>query len=166
MRLRDRRSILAVDPTSRGLAYVAFEGGELLDWGHRRAGRDRRVVEAFLGELIRGYATDALVLEDPEGWGVRRRPRLKELLLALARHARREGVEVIAISRGDVRAAWAAIGVTTKEAMGAAIAEELPELGPYVPPRRKTWMSEHPHVNLFDAASLALHAFAPDDPVR
>ncbi|MEO8036657.1 MAG: hypothetical protein ABI837_19635 [Acidobacteriota bacterium] len=53
---------------------------------------------------------------------------------------------------------WVSRGLSTKESVAVALAAELPELASLVPPRRKTWMSEHPNANIFDALTLLLHA--------
>jgi len=160
--LSDRRSIIALDPTARGIAYVFLERGELLDWGHRRCGRNERDVISFVEGLVARCAANVLILEDAAALGSKRCLRIRELLRALGETLRQRGVTVVEIPRVDVRERWAAKGLTTKEAVAAAIGNSLPELLPLVPPVRKTWMSEHPHVNVFDAASLAVHAFGDE----
>jgi spermidine synthase len=157
--LRDRRSIVAVDPTARGIAYIFFERGELLDWGHRRCGRNECDVISFVEGLVARCAADLVILEDAAAFGSKRCLRIRELLRALGKTLRQRGVAVVEVARVDVRERWIAKGLTTKEAVAAAIGNAIPELLPFVPPVRKTWMSEHPHVNVFDAASLALNAF-------
>jgi hypothetical protein len=159
MTLRDLRSIVAIDPTPRGIAYVLFERGELLDWGHRRCGRSDRDAISFVESLTARYGAELIVVEDASAPGSKRCQRIRQLLRALGETLRQRGLAVVEITRVDVRERWAAKGLTTKEAVAAAIGHSLPELLPFVPPVRKTWMSEHPHVKVFDAASLALHAF-------
>jgi len=166
MRLRTRRSLVAVDPTARGIAFAFFSRGELLDWGHRRCGRDERAVIAFVEELVTSHDVRILLLEDVASDRSRRRPRIGRLLRKLAIKVRAMRVSVLEIPREDVRIRWAAKGLTTKEAVAAAIARELPELQPFVPPPRKTWMCESPAVNVFDAVSLVFHRFGAADPVR
>jgi len=160
MKLEERRSVIAIDPTSNGVAFVCFEGGELLDWGERYV-RGRRDELRVIDELLGAVAADVLVVEDPEAEGCRRRARVREFLRAVISHTRRCGVAVVAIARKDVRAAWKRRGMRTKEMMAATIAEEFRDLQPLVPPRRRAGHNEHPHANIFDAASLAIHAFGP-----
>lgn len=159
MKLPDRRSIVAIDPTSRGIAFVFFENGKVLDFGERlrtdRGGDELQLVD----ELIEGCAADVLVLEDPDAPDCRRRPRLRVVLREIARHARRRKVAVFTIARADVRTAWRRDGVTNKQAVAAEIARRFPELAAVVPPARKRGANEDPRANIFDAASLALHAF-------
>lgn len=90
------------------------------------------------------------------------------VLRAIAEHVRKLGIPVFPVARQEVRDAWRAKHVTTKEAIAAAIAERLPDLVPFVPPPRKVGHNEDARVNLFDAASLALHAFDsfPDELAR
>lgn len=166
MTLRDRRSIVAIDPTPRGVAYVCFARGELLDWGHRHCGRNESDVGAFIEELLTFSDADVLLLEATASPASKRCTRIRKLLALITRRAQQKGIVVRAVSRSAVRAHWTKKGVTTKEAVAAAIAHQLPELQPFVPPPRKIWMSENPHVNLFDAASLVLCRFGLSKPVR
>lgn len=153
---RKRRSTIALDPTSRGLAYAVFAEGELVDWGHRGCGRSEEAALEFLGGLL-GDEDAALVIED---WRVaaRRCERVRRLLARMARFAEERKLTLVAIPRSAVRAKWAAHGLTNKEAVAAALARRFPELAPYVPPPRKAWMSEHSHTNIFDAVVLAAQA--------
>jgi hypothetical protein len=154
-----RRSILAVDPTTYGLAFVAFERGEILDWGHRYERQEKATLVDLVDQVIDGIAADILVLEDPDDLGCRRRPRQRAFLRTLAAHARKRGIAVTLVSRSEIRQAWSERGVTTKQATAAVIGEIFPELAAYVPPPRKISATEDGRVNLFDAASLALHAY-------
>ena len=157
MRLRDHRSIVGIDPTPRGIAFVFFERGELLDWSHLEDDTEDAVQLALLDRILDGCAADVLILENPDAQGVRRKPRLAHLLRLFAPHAKRRDIEVVRIARREVHDVWAARGLTTKEAVAAAIAEVLPDLAHLVPPKRKTGWNEVERVNLFDAASLVLH---------
>lgn len=152
-------SVVAIDPTPRGITYVFFENGELLDSGQRSTDPEDRAILTTVDEILDGCAADVLVLEDPEIESSRRHPRMRHLLRAITTHVRKRGIPVVQIARQDVSAAWAAKGFTTKEARASAIAERLPGLAPFVPPPRKYPDSEDARVNLFDAASLALALF-------
>lgn len=165
MRLRDHRSIVGIDPTPRGIAFVFFERGELLDWGTLEDAPEDAVQLAVLDRILEGCAADVLVLEDPQAKGAKRKPRMAHLLRLFAKHAKRRGITVVMVARADVRRAWEAKSLTTKEAVAAAIGELLPELAHLVPPERKDGHNEADRVNVFDAASLVLHydASLPDE---
>lgn len=156
MILRDRRSIVGVDPTPRGIAFVFFEGGELLDWGHMEGSADDAAQLALVDRLVDGCAADVLVLEDGMASGSKRKPRMQYVLRLIAAHAQKRRMQVAKVARSDVREAWADRGITTKEATAAAIAEILPVLHDIVPPRRKIGANEAERVNIFDAVSLVL----------
>ncbi|MCU1231003.1 MAG: hypothetical protein JWO97_3887 [Acidobacteria bacterium] len=164
MRRRKARTILAIDPTTYGFAFVAFERGELLDWGHRYARRGDGSTLDFLDQLTESLAADTLVLEDADDPECARSDRVRKLLRRIATHAARRGIRVVTVSRADVRRDWRDRGLRTKEAVAEAIARDFDELAPYVPPRRKISQTEDRRVNLFDAASLALHGFRKDTP--
>jgi hypothetical protein len=154
--LGDPRAILGIDPTKRGLAFVFFEDGRLLDWGSRRGGGNE--IAAFEG-ILNLCPADVIVLEDPDADGSERRPRMRKLLQSLTRAAEARELLVRKISRLDVRRSWSARGVTRKHAVAKAIAEDFPVLEPLVPRPRKFYMDEEARVQVFDAASLVLHAF-------
>lgn len=154
--LADPRAILAIDPTKRGLAFVFFEGGRLLDWGTRGA-MDNEI--AVFEMILNLCPADVIVLEDPDAAGSERRPQVRKLLTRLARAAERRGLTVVKVSRLDVRRGWSARGVTRKHAVAIAIADDFPALEVFVPRPRKPYMDEEARVQVFDAASLVLHAF-------
>lgn len=156
-RIGDERSIVGIDPTHRGLAFVFFEEGVLIDWG---TWRDDGNELALLDRLLDGCAADVLVLEDRDADGCRRKPRVRELLHALERHARQRGHAVIKIAREDVRREWKARGLKSKQAIAAAIAERFTDLAMILPAPRKVYRSEDARVQIFDAASLVLLACA------
>lgn len=56
-----------------------------------------------------------------------------------------------------------AIGKTprvNKDDIAAAVAAALPELRPALPVPRKSYVSEHPRINIFDAVALGLTSMA------
>jgi len=162
----DQSSIVGVDPGSRGLAFVFFERGTLLDWGTRRRDGDEL---ALLDQLLDRCNAEVLVLEDPDAAGSERRPRVRRLLRLMARHAAERGVTVQTVCRYEVRQAWAARGRTRKHAVAAEIGAMFPEIEPLVPRIRKVYNAEQARADIFDAVSLVLHAFlaqAPTVPER
>ena len=157
--LREKRSIVAIDPTSRGIAFVFFERGELLDWGHRSGPLDVAGQLAVVDRLIDGCAADVLVVEDPDAPGSRRRARVTSLLRAIQRHGKARHVTVMLVARQDVRRVWRTGGVNRKDVAAALMAKDFPCLASLVPPRRPPHVSEDQRVNIFDALSLVLAAF-------
>jgi hypothetical protein len=154
-KIEDERTIVGIDPTHRGLAFVFFEQGRLLDWG---TWRDDENELALLDRVLDGCAADVLVLEDPTAPGCLRRPRVAQLLRNLEHHALRRGRTVIKVAREDVRQDWKAQGVKSKHAVATAIAERFPDLAMILPRPRKVYRSEDPRIQIFDAASLVLFA--------
>ncbi|HEY2091297.1 MAG TPA: hypothetical protein VGJ81_05380 [Thermoanaerobaculia bacterium] len=162
MALRDKRSILGVDPTPRGLAFVSFEEGEVRDWGTRLF-HDPDDATPDLDVLLDLCGTDVLVLEDPQAPGSIRRARMRVLLLQLAAHAHRCGVEVILVPREAVAEAWRMKAAPHKYAIAREIGTYFEELEPLVPKTRKHYDAEPSRIHLFDAASLAVHAFGVEE---
>src|SRR5918911_772622 len=116
IRISDHRSIVGIDPTTRGLAFVFFENGELLDWGTRRSDEDVRLLERLLASL----KSDVLVVEDADAPRSERRPKIRRLLRQLKAHAELHGIEVVSVSRYAVRSEWAKVGRTRKHAVAEA----------------------------------------------
>jgi len=158
--LNDKRAILGIDPTKRGLAFVYFEGGRLIDWGIRHAGGETADFDA----VFRLCPADVVVLEDPDAEGSERRPSMRTVLSRLARAAERRGIVVVKVSRYAVRRGWIERGITRKHSAAKMIAEDFPALEAFLPrPRIKAYMDEDARVQIFDAASLVLHAFGTTD---
>jgi hypothetical protein len=157
-RLAEQRSVIAIDPTTRGLAYAFFEGGELMDWGNTAKGEEKDE-RALLDRLIDGCAADILVIEDPDDDGCRRRPRIRALLRALRQHALKRGLAVVRVPREGVRKAWIARGHKAKDAIAAEVVKLFRELAPILPRPREPYMTEDARIQIFDAVTLALHAF-------
>jgi hypothetical protein len=155
-KISDERFIVGIDPTPRGLAFVFFESGELLDWGTRRSD-DGEI--RLLDRLLDDVNADVLVLEDPDAPRSERRPRMKELLRRLRAHAESRGVELRLVSRHAVRSEWAKRGRTRKHAVAEAIAESFPEIDVLVPRVRKVYRSEEARAEIFDALSIVLSVF-------
>jgi hypothetical protein len=155
------KRILAVDPNYRGFGYVIFEGPDrLIDWGVRHVLGDKnndclRVVSQLIGL----YHPDILVLEDVDAKGCWKRPRARELLKTLESRGTARGLTVRRIARERVRRAFLVRGITNKSQMARSIAARFPELVPYLPPGRKSWMSEDLKLAIFDAVAMAFALF-------
>jgi hypothetical protein len=154
-RLLDERSILAIDPSKRGLAFVFFLKGVPVDWGLWRATSSQNTIAVF-HRILDICPAEVIVVEDPEAIGCERRPRIRQLLRELALEGERDGLEVVRVGRQRVRDEWAIQGLTRKDAVAHAIAERFPVLQPLIPRRRKIFMDEEPRSRIFDAASLVL----------
>jgi len=152
-RIFDHRSILAIDPDFRGVAFVFFENGMLLDWGTRGRGRNELEV---LDEMLDRFQADVLVIEDGEALRSERRARMRRALRLMAKRAAARGIIVQKISRHEVRRSWRERDKTNKHDVAAAIAVSFPEIEPYVPRKRRTWDTEDPRTGVFDAMSLLL----------
>jgi hypothetical protein len=161
LKLTEYRSIVAIDPTSRGLAFAFFENGEFLDFGRHKAKPDEKDELALFDWIVDNCAADIVVLENPNASGSLRRGRVTNLLAALAQHARRRDLLVHQIAAREVREAWKRRGNLAKTSRAAALAELFPDLAAIVPPARRPWESETERVHIFDAVALALHAFGP-----
>ena len=159
MNLADGRAILALDPTSRGLAFTFFESGELLDWGTRHVeGNDLSALDRIL-DLC---PANVLVIEDVTAARCLRRARVRKVLGVIEREAKSRGLDVRKVSAYDALRAWEPRGCVNKGEIAQAMARDIPELELLLPRPRGKYRSEQARMSIFDAASLALYAFRPD----
>lgn len=158
----NRTRVLALDPTSRGLAYAVFEGEDrLLDWGTCTSDRKHKNESSLLrvGRLLLEWDPSVVVLQDATRKGSYRCLRIQRLLESIRELANDGGKTVCTFPKRTVKAAFAIYDARTKEERAAVVAGCYPELAPRLPPHRKIWMSEDERINIFDAAGLALTYF-------
>ena len=157
MRKETERRVLAIDPVSRGVGYVVHEGQDkLIAWGVKTTEKADNTKSAFvIDRLIDKFRPDVLVLENWNANGSRRRSRVEELL---KRIAAKEGRRVLVqlVTNREIRAIGQLPLTGTKYGRATFLAERFPELEPYLPPIRKTWMSEDERMAIFDALSFAV----------
>ena len=151
--------ILSVYLTTRGMAWVLFEGQYApFDWGvivSKGVLKSRRSKQKCIA-LMEQYQPDVLVLEDTSEHGSKRADRIQQLNAAIHTDATERGVPVAQFSRSDIQRAFAYLGATNKDIIAGELAKHMPIFRRYLPPVRKPWMSEHPRMGLFDATALAL----------
>lgn len=158
--------VLSVYPTSRGYAFVLFEGPQSPhDWGVkeiRKKSKNEQTLKS-IHALIERYRPDYLIIEDHTEHGSRRSSRIRRLYRMLMHLAETEQVELFRYSRRAVRTCFEPVGARTKYEIAQAIARQIPAFAHRLPPLRKIWMSEDPRQSLFDAAALGI-AFYADPP--
>lgn len=157
--------VLALAPCVQGVGFVVFNGPQLpIDWGVKWTREEKNAKGvAKIAALIDCYQPDVVVFEDPHGEGSRRATRIENLLDAIAALVRQRKIDSARYSRDGVRQLFASDGATTKYQIATAIAEEIPELAPRLPAKRKIWLPEHANMSIFDAVSLALTYFAAQE---
>jgi hypothetical protein len=151
--------VLAVDPTSSGFAFAFFEGPEfLVDWGLKtsRSEKSRNSLRMFRRMFLE-FAPDAVVLEDPNGKGSHRRPRIRRLLKSMAVCAKDGGVRVRSYGRAEIRRDFEGSGRITRREIARRIVDRFPWLSSSLPRERKWYDGgEDERMSIFDAASLAI----------
>ena len=158
---RKKDLIVTIAPTSRGFGYAVFAAPTAaLDWGVKETRRDKNRqgklrIEAMLQEI----KPSTVVIENWFHGSCRRSERVRLLLDEIAVIAYKGGATAMAYSRRHVRQAFGKCG-KTKETIAKAIADTLPALKPWLPPKRRIWESEHYSMAIFEAAALALTHYA------
>ncbi|MEW6312996.1 MAG: hypothetical protein AB1513_02940 [Pseudomonadota bacterium] len=158
--------VLAIYPTSRGYAFVLFEGPQSpYDWGVkeiRRKHKNERTLESIQA-LVDRYRPDYLVIEDYTEKGSRRSSRIRRLYRMLIHLAVAEHIDVFRYSRNTIRICFEPVGARTKYEIAQAIARQIPAFAHRLPKLRKIWMSEDPRQSLFDAAALGLTFYSAQE---
>ncbi len=154
--------VLAIYLSSRGVAFVLFEGPlSPYDWGvhavygRRKNARCLRRIE----KIFAAYEPDVLVTQDTTSNGTRRAHRIQKLSLSIGEAADARGIPTYVYSHRHVRQCFASQPLVNKQMIAEAIAKHIPAFKPYLPPQRKPWMGEPARMALFDAAALALTYF-------
>lgn len=148
---RKRWRVLAIDPTSKGFAYVVLEGRDfLIDWGARHVAHES-CFRTKIGVLCDRYAPNFMVLEGE--LGSRRGKRARARIVAAGQEAAARTMATVKVSQGQVRQE---LKTTTKWQVAKMVAHQFPELKSRLPKPRRLWMTEDDRMNVFDALSFAL----------
>jgi hypothetical protein len=146
--------LLAIDPTSRGFAFVVLEAPAfLVDWGSKSVTTGSGSLVRKVDALLSRYQPDVLVLEDLTAKGARRRGRATKETQAMERLAFSRGVRVERVSRLGVRNTFAP--EKSKYDVAVRLAEMFPVLANGLPRKRNTWRPEEARMNVFDALAIA-----------
>lgn len=149
--------ILAIAPSTQGFGFALLEGINILvASGAVKVRKDKNAkCVANIDEKITHYSPDLIVLEDDST--TRRAPRIRRLNKQIIRLAKKSGIQVMLVSRQDVRRAFFGQEKGTKYRLAVKIADQFPEeLASKLPPKREAWKSEDARMNIFDAMALAL----------
>jgi Holliday junction resolvasome RuvABC endonuclease subunit len=154
--------VLSVYATSRGFAFVVFEGHlSPFDWGvkeEKGKGKRQRCLRK-LERIFDRYQPEALTIQDTTPQGTERSKPITHFNAAIVELAANRGTPVFAYSRATVQTEFAYLGLPNKQSMAEVIAKHIPAFERYVPPPRKAWMSEDSRMGIFDAAALGLVFF-------
>lgn len=159
--------VLALEPSSRGLCFVAFDKERhLIDWGgfEARTLKNERCLRVARN-LFRGFRPVHVVLEDGEAKSSRRRGRIRTLLRAITDDASQDGCSVVPVPRKKVRQRFCVYGISSTDDIASSVCYLYPELRARLPKKRQPWESEHYSLALFEAAALGVTFFdLIDDP--
>ena len=156
MRWGNDHRVLAIDPVSRGLAYLVVEGqDQVVDWGVTGVSAPKGTsMVSRLAALIERFEVDVMVIEDVDALHVRRSKQARELLRGVPALARRSKTSMQQVSWADVWAALGEPGVTNRYGLAGIVAREFPALAPLLPPPKKLWESEKPQMHIFYAGAF------------
>lgn len=136
-------------------------GKKLIDWGTKRSrvkkSQKNRDCVKKAANIMETYQPDAVILPDPDD--SRRCQRIRNLIKQIARKASAKGIDVVAVTRAQVRQHFAPYGATTKYEIAKLIADRYPALKPMLPKPRKAWESEDTRISILVAQSLHIISY-------
>ena len=121
-----------------------------------KGGKNEWCLKKISGLLDR-YTPDAIVLQDMSSTGTRRVERIRALNDEIEKSAQGRGIPVFSYSRRQVRLYFPP--PHTRQRIAETIAEHIPAFESFLPPVRKIWKSENPHMSIFDVVALVLTHF-------
>lgn len=151
------KRVMAMAPSTRGFGYAIMAGEKFVDWGNRAVkGKDRNGASLEKAEqMLAKHVPDVLVLADHKG--TRRADRIITLTDEIAALATARKINVRRYTRAQVHRRVVGDAKATKYQVARAIAEMFPDdLKQRLPPKRETWMNDHPNGYIFEAVALAL----------
>ena len=162
---KQRPFVLAIYGTTRGFAFVLFDGPESpFDWGMKEIKEKHKNVKTMeaIGDIVDRYQPDSLVIEDTSTKDCRRSSRIRKLYRMVVHLADSESIDHYRYTKAEVRACFTEAGATTKAEIAKAIAIRIPAFKFRLPRTRKPWMTEDPRQYVFDAAALGITYFRND----
>ena len=138
--------VLALEPTTRSLAYAVLEGSErLLDWGLTRARKDGGL-QKRLPILLKQSRPTLVVCAS---WDAKaQKPSVRRLVTAL----RSLGIRPVVVTRRQMGREYATVGLT-KYTVAVATARMFPELDPWLPRKRMAGHDEDERAGIFVAVA-------------
>jgi hypothetical protein len=151
--------VLAIDLHPQRFGYAVLEGAEhLLDWGVRASppGGDVGAVVADrqVATLLRLFLPSLVVVKKVIRKETSNSSGAEPILRSIRREASARSIPVCLVARSEVRETFRIFQAETKYEIAIVLTRIFPELFGKLPPKRKTWKSEHPRMTIFDAAAL------------
>lgn len=140
--------MLAITVASGRIGYVFLIGGRLEGWGMSRAGAaSGEAAEAVTRRWIAKLRPIVVITEDMRGRS-RKGQKTRDLIAAVAQAARESEVLDVAVCHRHE--------FENKYLEAKAMAQQFPELCPWVPKPRRIWDSEPRAMVYFEALALAV----------
>lgn len=142
------RRLLGIAASSGKVGFAYLVDGELMDWGLSvKASKSFEAAFKRINKWTIYYRPDLVItetVEDRSRKGVHSRTLIRAAESA-ANNANAEFAEIPAPSHG-----------LNKYADAAALAQEFPQIAPWLPKRRRAWEPEPRNIIYFEALALAL----------
>lgn len=139
---------MAVAVATGRYGYVVLADGKIVDHsGSRTASKSPRKAARKTSDLIEMHTPEVIVAEMP---GSNRRKRGKTLALMAAVERSAKASDAVCVMLSKTR------GYRNKYEEAKALADEFPEMRPYLPEKPEFWKSEPHRMIVFEALALAI----------
>lgn len=160
-RTKSKGRVLALEVRPRITGFLVLDAKpSLLDWGTRKQRISEQqlegVVASKIGALIDLYAPCVIVVRTRNVLPQEAHRRVKAAISVVRGEARKRSVTFQTISTKAVQRFFALHQCKTKYQVATLVARWFPELFWRLPPKRKSWKSEHHRMVVFDAAATGL----------
>jgi Holliday junction resolvasome RuvABC endonuclease subunit len=150
--------ILGIDPNSKGIGFaVLTNDNKLVDWGTKYLSKHRPISRKLqhrnylriMDDLIDLFRPDAVICEDWTARNCRRSVTTKKLLYHINLLTTQREIPVYTYSRNHIINVFKGYGANSKHEIATFLSNLFPELLPQLPKKRKAWMTESVHMNMF-----------------
>ncbi len=149
--------ILVLDVHPLRFGFVILDGPHtLVDWGVRSFRRGVNAVKIPMAKkldlLLDEYGPKVIVVGESK-------PLVSRRMKTIAKLAANRHLPISVIKREVISKVFPT-SIQNKHQIAQAVGDRLPELSPFVPPKRKSWKPEHYRMDIFNAAALGVAYFA------
>ncbi|QTE21074.1 hypothetical protein [Polaribacter cellanae] len=153
----ENKTILALYPNRRGIAYALFHDKDLVDYGIKNTypfhlKKTHRKIQQFLSY----YKPDIVISRNINDLKKNQSKKTQRIIDMICTEAKLQKLEVFSYTRTQIKQVFVNFKCTTKFEISKKLMEWFSELRAYEFPKRKSFMTEDYNTGFFDAVSLAV----------
>jgi len=158
--LKKNQTVLALFPNRYGIGYAVFDTPDnLVEYGlgYVQPVSNKKTLKR-VKEYITYYKPDIIITRNINDQN-KTSKRTQKLIDSICHEAKLQGLGVYSYTRTQIKDVFRQFGATSKYQISQKIIGWYNQLGSYMFPQRKRWMTENHNAGIFDAISLAMTYF-------